>query len=88
VEARYDYLYSEEEIEPWVERAEEIAAAPETTDVFVVTNNHYKGKAVANALMAKSMLSEGGQKPKAPPSLIAAYPRVLEGRVTPATSSA
>jgi uncharacterized protein YecE (DUF72 family) len=81
VEARYDYLYSEDELRPWVERTEEIAAAPETENVFMVANNHYQGQAVANALMAKSMLGE--RKPAAPPSLVEAYPRVLEGRVRP-----
>ncbi len=49
-DARYDYRYPIEELEPWVERAREVAAAPETpvVDVVfnnVVFNNHYKGKA-------------------------------------------
>jgi uncharacterized protein YecE (DUF72 family) len=83
VEARYDYLYSADELRPWVERTEEIAQAPETENVFVVTNNHYHGQAVANALMAKSMLSGGESKPAAPPSLVETYPKALEGRVTP-----
>jgi uncharacterized protein YecE (DUF72 family) len=71
VEERYNYLYKPEELEPWVERAREIAASPGTREVYVVTNNHYKGKAVANALMMKAMLM--GTKVPAPPGVVDAY---------------
>jgi uncharacterized protein YecE (DUF72 family) len=71
VEQRYNYLYKPDELEPWVERAKELAAARGTTDVYVITNNHYKGKAVANALMMKSML--GGEKVPAPSGVFEAY---------------
>jgi uncharacterized protein YecE (DUF72 family) len=71
VEQRYNYLYSADELEPWVERTEEIAADPGTREVYVVTNNHYKGKAVANALMMKSMVT-GGKVP-APSGVVEAY---------------
>jgi uncharacterized protein YecE (DUF72 family) len=74
VEARYDYLYSREELEPWAERAKEISSVAEET--FVVTNNHYKGKAAVNAVMLKSMVT--GRKSEAPPDLVAAYPEELE----------
>jgi uncharacterized protein YecE (DUF72 family) len=71
VEQRYNYLYSAEELEPWAERTKEIAADPATREVYVVTNNHYKGKAVANALMMKSMIT--GQPALAPPGVAEAY---------------
>jgi uncharacterized protein YecE (DUF72 family) len=71
VEQRYNYLYSAEELEPWAERTKEIAADPATREVYVVTNNHYKGKAVANALMMKSMIT--GQPAPAPPGVAEAY---------------
>src|SRR5690606_1635771 len=44
---RYDYLYTSSELRIWAERATQIPSA----EVYIVTNNHYRGKAVANALM-------------------------------------
>lgn len=80
VEARYDYLYSKKELEPWAERAKEVASNAE--DAYVVTNNHYKGKAVANAAMLKALVEE---KPApVPPTLIKAYPKALKGLAKPA----
>jgi len=40
--------------------------------VFVMTNNHYRGQAMVNALQMKAALS--GEKVSAPPSLVSAYP--------------
>jgi uncharacterized protein YecE (DUF72 family) len=81
-DARYDYLYPPRELKPWAERTMEIADEPATEDVFVVTNNHYRGKAVANALMLQSMV-EGKPKP-APPTLLAEYGKSLKGYAKPA----
>ena len=64
MEQRYNYLYPADELAPWAERAREIASDPETREAYVITNNHYKGKAVANALMLKSMVT--GQRVMAP----------------------
>ncbi|MBI1940338.1 MAG: DUF72 domain-containing protein, partial [Acidobacteria bacterium] len=47
-EERYNYLYSMSELEPWAERIKNIAQRAEMT--FVITNNHFQGKAIANAL--------------------------------------
>ncbi|HEX9937355.1 MAG TPA: DUF72 domain-containing protein [Longimicrobium sp.] len=80
-DARYDYLYTAGELEPWAERTKELAREPATEDVFVVTNNHFRGKAVANALMLQSMV-EGGT-PAAPPGLFNEYAEVLEGYAEP-----
>lgn len=62
---RYDYLYTEEELRPWVDRARRMADGAE--EVFIIANNHYRGKAPANALMVRSMLEE--RKVAAPPDL-------------------
>ncbi len=40
-------------------------------DVYVVTNNHFEGKAVANAAMLQSMIE--GRRVDAPPDLAARY---------------
>ncbi|HEX8692623.1 MAG TPA: DUF72 domain-containing protein [Longimicrobium sp.] len=80
-DARYDYLYTPAELEPWAERTREIAAEPPTEDVFVVTNNHFRGKAAVNALMLQSMVQ--GEKVPAPPPLFDEYGAVLESYAEP-----
>jgi uncharacterized protein YecE (DUF72 family) len=45
---RYNYLYSAEELRPWAARVRQVAE--DARDVYVITNNHYQGKAVVNAL--------------------------------------
>jgi uncharacterized protein YecE (DUF72 family) len=71
---RYDYLYSLEELEPWVEKVKKVAHDAEET--YVVTNNHFRGKGVVNALEIKAMLK--GKKVPGPVSLVEEYPRVKE----------
>ena len=73
VEARYDYLYPAAELEPWAERTRAVAAA--ATEVYVVTNNHYRGQAVTNAAMLDAMLT--GAPVAVPPGVLAAYPAAL-----------
>jgi uncharacterized protein YecE (DUF72 family) len=85
VEQRYNYLYSPDELRPWAERTREIAADPTTQEVYVVTNNHYKGKAVANALMLKSMVT--GERVPAPSSVLATYGEELGAFAIPAAGS-
>lgn len=65
---RYNYLYSKEELEPWVARIETMARSK---DVFVVTNNHFRGQAIINAGELKDSLGLGG---KLPPQLKEVYP--------------
>jgi uncharacterized protein YecE (DUF72 family) len=69
---RYNYLYSEEELRPWVARVEKVAKA--ARDVYVITNNHYQGKGVVNALQLISMLKES--KVKVPEPLRVKYPEL------------
>ncbi|MBA3465782.1 MAG: DUF72 domain-containing protein [Gemmatimonadaceae bacterium] len=82
VEQRYNYLYSADELAPWAERTKEIAADPALADVFVITNNHFRGKAVANALMLKALVT--GEKVAAPPSLFREYGESLGAYAEPA----
>lgn len=51
---RYDYLYSEEELQEWVPRIGELAI--NTRKVFLSMNNHFRSQAVANAKMLRLML--------------------------------
>ena len=71
---RYNYLYSTKELEGWKEKIERVAEKAGRT--FVVTNNHYKGKAAANALELKSMLAK--TRVPAPSSLVSEYPELRE----------
>jgi uncharacterized protein YecE (DUF72 family) len=79
---RYNYLYPARELEPWAARAEEVANDPRTREVYVVTNNHYRGKAPANALMLRSMVE--GRKVPAPEPLLVEYRELLEEYAVPA----
>ena len=73
---RYDYLYSADELRPWVERIKEMAARPTISEVYAVTNNHVVGKAPANAGMIESLLWD--RKVPVPPGLYARYRSELE----------
>jgi uncharacterized protein YecE (DUF72 family) len=67
---RYNYLYSESELGGWKDKIETVAEKAQAT--YVVTNNHYQGRAGVNALELKSLLS--GKRVKAPPELLENYP--------------
>ena len=69
---RYNYLYSEEELEPWAKRIEHVSKNAETT--FVIANNHYLGKGVVNALQLIHLLSR--KKLKFPEPLRQHYPQL------------
>jgi len=79
--ARYDYLYTAEELRPWVERIRKVADAAGVMDVYVVSNNHFEGKGPANALMIRGMLE--GRKVPCPPVLFDAYRPILEPYAEP-----
>jgi uncharacterized protein YecE (DUF72 family) len=81
---RYDYLYAPDELRPWAERIRALAASPRVTDVHVVTNNHFAGQEVVNALQLRSMLE--GRKVEAPETLWRRYPAALEPFAVPVTS--
>jgi len=65
---RYNYLYSKEELAPWVDRIQTMATAKET---YVVTNNHFRGQAIVNAVELEESL---GMEAKMPPQLKETYP--------------
>jgi uncharacterized protein YecE (DUF72 family) len=67
---RYNYLYTLDELEPWVERTKVIAKRAE--DTYVVTNNHFLGKAIVNAFELVSLLF--GQPVEPPKELRQHYP--------------
>lgn len=71
-DARYDYLYTPEELAGWAERIELLSGLAERT--LVVANNHYRGQAPANALELRR-LREGPAVP-VPRPLLRAYPRL------------
>ncbi len=68
---RYDYLYAPDELDGVVRLARRLAQGRDET--LVITNNHFAGKAVANAL---EILAGLGRAPRAPAELVAAYPRL------------
>lgn len=71
-EERYNYLYSESELEPWAERVRHVAENTRAT--FVVTNNHFRGKAIVNALQLIHLLTSN--KVKVPEPLRHHYPQL------------
>jgi uncharacterized protein YecE (DUF72 family) len=71
-DARYNYMYSDNELREWKEHIDRIAKRSQVT--FVVTNNHFEGKAVANGLQLKHMI--GGRSVPVPEVLIRQYPEL------------
>src|SRR5882724_7347120 len=71
---RYNYLYSLDELEPWITRIKEIAA--KTKESYVITNNHFRGQAVVNALEIKATLNE--ERVVAPAPLFQKYPALID----------
>ena len=71
---RYNYLYSLDELDPWITNIKQVAA--HTKETYVITNNHFRGQAVVNALEIKSTLEE--RKVEAPAPLFAGYPQLSE----------
>jgi uncharacterized protein YecE (DUF72 family) len=69
---RYDYLYGAAELDQIARRAERIAAEHDTT--AVVTNNHFAGQAVANALELLHILR--GEPVPAPAEIVECFPRL------------
>jgi uncharacterized protein YecE (DUF72 family) len=71
-EERYNYLYRADELQPWAERIHKVAEHSKTT--FVITNNHFQGKAIVNALQLIHLLT--GAKVKVPEPLRHHYPEL------------
>jgi uncharacterized protein YecE (DUF72 family) len=73
-DARYDYLYSKAEIHQLSDQIKKVQAT--TKESYVVTNNHFKGQALVNAIEILEELD--GAPPAIPPLLQAAYPHRLK----------
>jgi uncharacterized protein YecE (DUF72 family) len=72
--ARYNYMYSPGEL---VEITEIINSLPdEVKKIFIITNNHPKGNAVANAFQLMNMLEK--KKVEIPPMTLFSYPQLKE----------
>ncbi len=71
---RYNYLYAADELEDWVTRIKELGK--KSGRVYVVTNNHYRGQALANALQIRNMIT--GEKVDVPETLLDRYPVLRE----------
>ena len=72
-EDRYNYLYSEEELEPFAEAAE--AASQRVRKAYLYANNHFSAKSVANAAILRHQLGQGvpGEYPA---TFVAQFPEV------------
>ena len=79
---RYNYLYSQDELDPWIARIKEVAK--QTAETYVITNNHFRGQAVVNALEIEAALAE--QRVPAPAPLFEVYPRLSESAIATAES--
>jgi uncharacterized protein YecE (DUF72 family) len=73
--ARYDYLYSPEELEDLAARTRELME--KAAETYVIFNNHPAGQAVANALELIHLLQPDHQV-SPPPGLLTAFPRLSE----------
>jgi len=70
---RYNYLYTKDELGDWIKMIKDLGK--DSDRIYVITNNHYRGQALANALQIKNMVS--GEKLEIPGGLLRQYP-VLE----------
>ena len=77
-EDRYNYLYSEEELEPFAEAVSTARALVKKQYIYM--NNHFAAQAVADAAVLRHLLDDPVAKPM-PPELVRRYP-MLEGRVS------
>jgi uncharacterized protein YecE (DUF72 family) len=69
-DARYDYLYSKDEIRRLSRQIRKVQQQAEET--YVVTNNHFRGQALVNAVEILEELD--ATPPEVPPLLAAFYP--------------
>jgi len=71
---RYDYLYSSDELAPWIGRIREVSEKAKQT--FVITNNHARGQSLVNAFEILAELEE--ERVPGPAKLVDTYPRLIE----------
>jgi uncharacterized protein YecE (DUF72 family) len=71
---RYDYLYATDELEDWIDKIKNLGK--KSKKVVVITNNHYRGQALANALQIKNMITD--ERLDIPLDLLKQYPVLKE----------
>jgi uncharacterized protein YecE (DUF72 family) len=69
-DARYDYLYTKEEVRRFSGQIHKVQQSTEET--YAITNNHFRGQALVNALEILEELD--ATPPAVPPLLAASYP--------------
>lgn len=69
---KYDYLYGADEVVELAARARRLAGGRDET--YVITNNHFGGQALANAIELGSLLA--GETALAPPELLQSFPHL------------
>ena len=84
-EDRYNYLYSEDELQPFAETAS--ATDEIVRKAYLYLNNHFSSKAVVNAAVLKSLVGQPITGTY-PPEMVERYPE-LKGlvEVAPVTAS-
>jgi hypothetical protein len=70
--ARSDHFYSADQLSRWMPRIEHLAQSSQK--LYVVTNNHFAGQSVANALEIESMVRR--ERAAVPPVLLDRYPQL------------
>jgi len=71
---RYNYLYSAEELGEWHDRVGKLAHESEA--VYIITNNHFRGQALANAIELKHLSS--GSPMSIPQPMFDFYPHLMQ----------
>ncbi len=74
---RYNYLYTIDELDPWIDRIKQVSK--HTRETYVITNNHFRGQAIVNAVEIKAALEE--ERVPAPAPLFEVYPRLSESAI-------
>lgn len=69
-DARYDYLYTMDDLRPLADAARGMGLHAEA--LYVIANNHFRGQALANTLQLRHLIQ--GTETEAPEELVAAYP--------------
>jgi uncharacterized protein YecE (DUF72 family) len=72
---RYDYLYTREELQPYVVRLKSVLENKDIQRAYIFFNNHPGAKAVANAVMMRAEL-DIPVKTELPETLVARYPEM------------
>ena len=73
---RYDYLYSQEELQPYVVQLKSVLENKDIQRAYIFFNNHPGAKAVANAVMMRAQL-DIPVKTELPDKLVETYPELI-----------